>query len=141
MTRQERARFSGYVTQDANGCWMWNGGTDKDGYGVFYFRKMNRRAHRVSYWASVGEIEDGKLVDHSCRQKGCVNPSHLRCLTHRENVLSGAGPAADNARKTHCPQGHPYDRHYGKQRYCSACERAKAKRLKKKWREADTLSC
>lgn len=48
-------------------------------------------------------------IDHICRNRGCVNPSHLRLITHRENTLCGIGITARNATVTHCPQGHPYD--------------------------------
>lgn len=47
------------------------------------------------------------VIDHICRARNCVNPAHLQVCTNRENILRGVGPTAINARKTHCPNGHP----------------------------------
>lgn len=33
----------------------------------------------------------------------------MEIVTRGENALRGNGPMALNARKTHCPKGHPYD--------------------------------
>lgn len=140
MTTQERQRFEKTVKKTRS-CWLWTGVKDRDGYGIFWFRRRNRRAHRVAYWASVGEIPPGRHVDHTCQRQSCVRPDHLRHLTAREHMLTGKSAPALNAKKTHCPRKHPYDRTYGNQRYCSICEREKKRRLTRKWRAADTLSC
>lgn len=40
-----------------------------------------------------------------CSVDGCgINPDHLEPVTHHENMLRGT-----QSRKTHCPQGHPYN--------------------------------
>ena len=67
-------------------------------------------------------------------------PEHLEPVTVRENLLRGEGPSALHAKKTHCPQGHPYagDNLYIHPtrglRYCRTCgrERAAAKYRAKK---------
>jgi hypothetical protein len=56
----------------------------------------------------MGPIPPNRQLDHLCRNPQCVNPKHLDLVSHRENVLRGIGFYAINARKTHCPQGHPY---------------------------------
>lgn len=140
LTPQEAARFHSRYEVSSMGCWLWQGPLDKDGYGMFYLRRKNRRAHRVGWYSRFGEVPVGKIVDHSCGIRHCVNPSHLRLQTVRQNALENSrGLGAINARKTHCPAGHEYDRVYGGQRYCSTCERAKARRLRRRWRIEDTL--
>ncbi len=139
ITEKELTRFNARWKLEGN-CHIWQGYLDKDGYGSFYFRKKLRRAHRVAYFMVVGDIPKGMVVDHICNNRPCVNPSHLRLLTPKANSLDSRSIPAQNARKTHCPKGHPYDRFYG-QRYCSICEAAKTKRLRAKWRAMDTTAC
>jgi hypothetical protein len=139
VSEKEIVRFNTKWVE-GNRCYLWQGYLDRDGYGSFYFRKKLRRAHRVSYFMFVGDIPKGMVVDHICNNRNCVNPSHLRLLTPKENALDSRSIPAQNARKTHCPKGHPYDKFYG-QRYCSICEAEKHKRLHLKWNAQDTVPC
>jgi hypothetical protein len=36
-----------------------------------------------------GEIPDGLMLDHLCRNTACVNPSHLEPVTNSVNVQRG----------------------------------------------------
>jgi hypothetical protein len=67
-----------------------------------------RRAHRVAFEWLVGPVPKGLVLDHLCRNRGCVNPSHLEPVTQQVNTLRGAGPAARNANKAHCKWGHEF---------------------------------
>jgi hypothetical protein len=141
LTDLEAQRFQAKYETVPSGCWVWNGPLDKDGYGSFYLRRKNRRAHRVAWFSAHGEIKAGHVIDHVCGIRSCVNPAHLRLQTARQNALTNSrSVAAVNFQKTHCSQGHQFDRRYGKQRYCSICEAAKSKRLREKWAAEDTLS-
>lgn len=135
----------------SDGCWLWTGTIEKDGYGVVSFTgdgvKRQWRVHRLVYALLVGDITAGMIVGHSCHDEsagrgecaggaGCVhrrccNPEHLTLQTPSENVRSSAVTlSALNAAKTHCPAGHEYDRVQMvagrvRQRYCHTCKSAR----------------
>ena len=86
-------------------CWYWTAYKTKKGYGTFCVNYKILRAHRFSYLIHKGEIPEGFVLDHLCRNTSCVNPQHLEVVTHKENVQRGI---SFNGSKTHCPQGHEY---------------------------------
>lgn len=66
-------------------CWNWAGGRDRNGYGRFHVYSQPIMAHRASYLLTRGAIPEGILLDHICHNKACVNPSHLRLATTKQN--------------------------------------------------------
>lgn len=102
-------RIQARITPDfASGCWWWDGPLHH-GYGSTYFARRNWRVHRLTYFLLIGEIPEGKELDHLCRVRHCVNPAHLEPVTQVENTLRGVGVTAVNARKTSCVHGHAED--------------------------------
>ena len=104
-------RFLNMCSPEPNtGCWIWMGYVMKNGYGKFgVTRSKSKLAHRVSYELYRNEIPFGLHIDHLCRNRCCVNPSHLETVTRQVNTLRGIGVSAVHARKTSCPKGHAYD--------------------------------
>ena len=98
----------GFSAGEGGECWEWTGGKDRDGYGQFTHAGHSYRAHRVAYERRVGEIPEGLVIDHRCKNPACCNPEHLEPVTNRTNILRGDGPAARNAHKTHCKHGHEF---------------------------------
>lgn len=131
MSCQAKLYIIQRVRVDGGGCWTWTRKDNGMGYGRAVVGARHCRAHVLAYEAFVGPVPDGLELDHLCRNRTCVNPRHLEPVTHRENVLRGECFAAVNARKTHCPQGHPYagDNLYieGHSRRCRKCSRARGK--------------
>lgn len=75
----------------APGCWAWHGPKNETGYGRFYFRGRNWKAHRVAYELMVGPIPPregyhGTIVMHTCDNPRCVNPLHLRLGSNADNL-------------------------------------------------------
>jgi hypothetical protein len=90
-----------------SGCWEWLGGKDGKGYGISTNKGRTARAHRHLYGLLFGPVPKHLVLDHLCRNRICVNPTHLEVVTHKQNILRGLGVTAANARKTHCIHGHP----------------------------------
>lgn len=64
-------------------CWEWQGVILPSGYGCFI---RPTRAHRMAYELATGAIPEGLCILHSCDNKRCVNPLHLRVGTHADNM-------------------------------------------------------
>ena len=98
---------SAYRT-DLGPCWLWTAGTKKnEGYGDFWDGNRTVGAHVQAYLWLKGVIPAKQTLDHLCRVRRCVHPSHLEAVTNKQNLLRGMGAAAIQARKTHCNYGHP----------------------------------
>jgi hypothetical protein len=93
------ARFWAKVREDEAGCWLWTAYVNERGYAKYRISPRSVRAHRVAYEALVGVVPDGLELDHRCHVRHCVNPEHLRAVTHSQN-LSNRLP------RTHCKVGH-----------------------------------
>lgn len=110
-------------------CWNWTGWNGHKGYGRIWVDGAGRPAHRVSYELAKGPIPEGLVIDHLCRNPGCVNPDHLEPVTQAENNRRGIGITSVNLRKTHCIHGHAFDAENTMvdadgHRRCRACHRA-----------------
>jgi hypothetical protein len=125
---------------DLGPCWIWTAGRTSEGYGQFKWKQepiWSTLAHRISYYLIVGPIPEGLEIDHLCRVRTCLNPAHLEPVTAQENQLRSESASGLSARKTHCPQGHPYDCINSRgNRCCRRCMREQARRYRKSKKQA-----
>ena len=143
LSEKNIRRFWVLVDKGPN-CWEWLGPRNAYGYGHFSAGRDVFRAPRVAYTLASGPIPEGLELDHLCRNRICVNPSHLEVVTHRTNdqrsPLMGMALKRLNGIKQRCPNGHPYDlfnTHYAKHgaRVCRACHRRHEQERRKRVKE------
>jgi hypothetical protein len=69
-----------------SGCWQWTASRKERGYGQFMHHGKMYRAHRLAWILTNGQPPADKELAHSCHNKLCVNPSHMRLASHAENM-------------------------------------------------------
>lgn len=143
-----------HVVKLQNGCWEWKGAKDRNGYGIVC-RKVDGKprtmvAHKASFLAFRGPVPDECELHHTCKRRSCVNPQHVEPVTREKHLMLDESCIGVNARKTHCPNGHPLVEGNlvlvqlrRKRRECLTCHKARkaesykrnAERLREKTRE------
>lgn len=86
------------VKVDDNGCWIWQGRTDRDGYGLYWRDARRYRVHRVMCESVHGKLPRNILACHECDVPQCCNPGHLWPGTNGDNIR-------DAAKKGRLPRG------------------------------------
>lgn len=84
--------------QQSQACWLWLDAPTDAGYGHFWNGKREVPAHVFGYEMIVGPIPKGYELDHACRNRMCVKPTHLEAVTHSGNIRRS---------NEHCRRGHP----------------------------------
>lgn len=109
MTWLQRFWSKVQISDRVDGCWIWDGKPDQDGYGLLRVDYRNIRAHRLM-WSLFNGAEppvDKPYILHSCDVPLCVNPKHLRPGTAAENNRDKAERKRGFKDKEKCPRGHP----------------------------------
>ena len=119
------ARAAVKFEADESGCWISTYSVASHGYAQIGWQDGDYRqvvtAHRAAWVYHHGQqIPEGMTIDHTCKTRPCVNPSHLRMLSNFENARRTDGrdwPLGE------CANGHSNDFLFrqGKRWRCEKC--------------------
>ncbi|MGE5828946.1 MAG: HNH endonuclease [Micromonosporaceae bacterium] len=112
-------------TRTDDGCLVIRGYGSQRGI----YQKVAGRAwaHIAAYAVFVGAIDPALEVDHTCGAKDCIEPTHLRQLSHADNCRQ-------RQQSETCRNGHPRELDPTTGRYRAACRVCNAL-TQKRWRE------
>ncbi len=81
-------RIRSRLIENENGCWIWSGHLDADGYGRVRYDNLDWRAHRLFWVMEHGPFPEGTEASHICNERACVRPfePHVIAETHLENM-------------------------------------------------------
>lgn len=77
-------------------CLVWTGSICSGGYGQIGIRGRMTLVHRYAWEREFGPIPEGWEVDHRCHNRACSELSHLRIVTHKQNMENPSGPMSTN---------------------------------------------
>lgn len=92
----EARRFkNSYWVDKSTKCWRWTAITrssnPKVPYGGFKLRGIKYDAHRLSYMVANGvpKLSKTDWIQHTCENKDCVNPAHLKLSSRSKAMEDG----------------------------------------------------
>lgn len=87
-------KHAGYQADD---CLIWPFAIADTGYGAMIVDGISHNAHRVMCSIAHGEQSASDYdAAHSCRNRACCNPRHLRWASRSENLMDKVRDGTDN---------------------------------------------
>ena len=70
----------------ADGCWIWKGSVDSQGYGIYglYKKGKSNRASRLVYEMFKEPVPQGTALSPNCTNRYCINPEHQDQITTKD---------------------------------------------------------
>lgn len=99
---------AGSIVDPVTGCWNWQKHRNEVGYGTTSWKGRPWMLTRLVLAATAGAFDPDLDACHSCHNRGCGNPDHLRPDEHQANLMDGSRAGRLQGQwKTHCKRGHP----------------------------------
>lgn len=87
VTLKDSQRFFSKVEfHGEDDCWIWRGAIKDNGYGNFYAQGKNINAHKAAFIFAYGCVPEGSHLMHTCDNRVCVNPHHIKSGTRQQNM-------------------------------------------------------
>lgn len=67
-------------------CLEWTGSKNGKGYGRIRINDRLEMVHRVAFEMTGTPIPEGMEVDHTCFNRACIEPKHLRLANRAQNT-------------------------------------------------------
>lgn len=84
---EDKERIQEKIRRTDGGCQIWTGAINSGGYPVIKLNDKTELVTRVLYKLKHGSLPpDSKDMIHSCDNPKCVNPSHLKPGTTKQNM-------------------------------------------------------
>jgi hypothetical protein len=122
-------------------CYVWIKSCDSKGYAQafhdFFGKKTVVRVHKFLWEKKYGQTPDGKILDHLCNTRNCINIEHLEPVTHGENLHRGfirgtkkpSGACVGKFNNIYCANGHKYTKEntymFRGYRQCKICRKVR----------------
>lgn len=132
-----------------SGCFEWLGTCNSDGYGRIGIKGKSIKAHRAMASLIYGVIPAGMVIDHLCRNRMCVNPTHLEIVDNKTNLSRGNSAFNRKGKyKEFCTRGHTLKNNFlmyqngrgVKTRICKVCRQESRRRYNFKTKKLDIVS-
>lgn len=94
MSETEKMDYWTWPVED--GCHLWVGYINDQGYGQIYLRNRLHRAHRAAWEIAGHPLGSEEILDHACGKRSCVNPNHLRVSDRKLNGQYRTVPNRNN---------------------------------------------
>jgi len=105
MDKVTLERFNAKIDR-SGACHVWTGAKSNVGYGQIRIAGKLHYAHRLAYELVNGPIQQGKVIDHACRNRACVNPAHLQAVSQKQNMENlGRSRSSTGFRGVHKTRG------------------------------------
>jgi len=111
LTIAETRKLLACVEEGPDGCWLWTGPLNANGYGRVFLRGRWWLSHRMMHELLVGPVGRDRVTHHRCRNSRCSNPEHLKSATQSDNIAEDyAARGTDRPRRLRscCKNGHKF---------------------------------
>jgi hypothetical protein len=88
--------FLSITLDEQTGCHLWDGSCSPNGYGIVNMFGVTYSAHKYAWIQEHGDIEDGKIILHSCDVRNCVNVEHMSLGTKKDNTADMVSKGRQN---------------------------------------------